>query len=417
MVNNTSAAGGVSQNWILYVIISLIGLTLITLIAIITELWVLTAIPIGYLFGFFLQKGNLCGASAFSEIIMMKDRSKVWGLWVCIITGMVGFAILDLMGLVVLNPKPLLWSSYIIGGLIFGIGMVLAGGCVSGCLFKAGAGNLGSILAILGIALGVAIVEYGPLQPLYTGLKSMVIKSADGGPVTMASLTGLPFWLIALILTGLTLVYVFMRKKKPATPGSKFSFKKILCASSWKPWQAGLLIGILGSAAYLSSDISGRNYPLGVTHGVLHVQLLMTDQNLNHVYQKKVTTTKNKTQPEAELKIKENPPKALSAIPPTKKVSWWLIALVSSLVLGSWVSGRLSGETRLLPKPPQQVLIALLGGFLVGIGAALARGCVVGNIMSGWALMSIGTVLFGIVVVLANWITTYLYLMGGTFRK
>jgi uncharacterized membrane protein YedE/YeeE len=104
-------------------------------------------------------------------------------------------------------------------------------------------------------------------------------------------------------------------------------------------------------------------------------------------------------------------------VPPKKKVSWWLIALVSSLVLGSWISGRLSGESRLLPKPPQQVLIALLGGFLVGTGAALAGGCVVGNIMSGWALMSIGTVLFAVVVVLANWVTTYFYLMGGTFNE
>lgn len=41
----------------------------------------------------------------------------------------------------------------------------------------------------------------------------------------------------------------------------------------------------------------------------------------------------------------------------------------------------------------------------------------VGNIMSGWALMSIGTVLFGVVVVLANWVTTYFYLMGGTIRE
>jgi len=38
---------------------------------------------------------------------------------------------------------------------------------------------------------------------------------------------------------------------------------------------------------------------------------------------------------------------------------------------------------------------------------------VVGNIMSGWALMSVGTMIFGIVVVLVNWLTTYLYMMGG----
>ena len=47
---------------------------------------VLTAIPIGFLFGFFLQKGDLCGASAFSEVLLMKDWRKIYGLWVCIVT-------------------------------------------------------------------------------------------------------------------------------------------------------------------------------------------------------------------------------------------------------------------------------------------------------------------------------------------
>jgi hypothetical protein len=173
------------------------------------------------------------------------------------------------------------------------------------------------------------------------------------------------------------------------------------------------LIGLLGSAAYLSSDASGRNYPLGVTHGVLHVQLLMTDQNLNHIYQKKTVKTTEQVKPDPSSGKTE----VAEAKVPQKKVSWWLIALVSSLVLGSWVSGRLSGKSRLLPKPPQQVVIALIGGLLVGIGAALARGCVVGNILSGWALMSIGTVLFGVVVILSNWVATYFYLMGGSFRK
>jgi hypothetical protein len=81
-------------------------------------------------------------------------------------------------------------------------------------------------------------------------------------------------------------------------------------------------------------------------------------------------------------------------------------------MVGSHVAGRLSGEARLLPKPPEQVLVAALGGFLVGAGAALATGCVIGNILSGWALMSVGMFLFALVTVLANWATTFVYLRG-----
>ena len=54
-------------NWKGYTIISIIIMIGIILAAIFTRLWVITAIPIGFLFGFFLKKGELCGASAMSE--------------------------------------------------------------------------------------------------------------------------------------------------------------------------------------------------------------------------------------------------------------------------------------------------------------------------------------------------------------
>jgi len=96
-----------------------------------------------------------------------------------------------------------------------------------------------------------------------------------------------------------------------------------------------------------------------------------------------------------------------------KQIVWWLVLEVVALMIGSWVSARMSGQTRLLPKPPDEILFALLGGVMIGTGAAFAGGCVVGNIMSGWALMSVGMFLFGIVTVLSNWATTYVYMMGG----
>jgi len=379
----------------------------VTIAAFLTHLWVLTAIPIGLMFGFLLQKGDLCGASAFSEVVLMRDGRKVWGLWVCIVTGMVVFALLDLLGWVKLNPKPLIWLSYVVGGLLFGVGMVLAGGCVSGCLFKAGAGNLNSMAALPAIALGVALVEHGPLKAANAAMKKLVIKSSGGGPVTLSSLTGMPFWSLALIIAGLTIASALVlrrrRRGEAAASEGRHSCAQALAARNWRPWHVGLAIGVLGGLAYLSSAASGRNYPLGVTHGVLHAQLLITDSGLKHVWA-----------PKAPAKAKRAAGLKSAPAMPRKKVSWWLISLVTSLAAGSWLSGRLSGETRLLPKPPEQTVVAFLGGLLVGAGAGIAKGCVVGNIMSGWALMSVGTVLFGLVVVLANWATTYFYLMGGS---
>ncbi|MBU1053160.1 MAG: YeeE/YedE family protein [Proteobacteria bacterium] len=405
-------------NWKKYFVLCSVILSGITLLAVYTRVWVLTAIPIGFLFGFFLKKGELCGSSAFSEVIMMKDRSKVFGLWIAIVVSMVGFAVLDITGFIILNPKPFLWLNYVVGGLLFGTGIVMAGGCVSGCLYKSASGNINSMAGLLGIPLGIALVEHGPFKGFQDYMKGFVLKSETGGPITLSSLTGLPFWALACIFGLLTLVFlVFKRKQSEKTyevtsiDGGRF--RKVI-TRPWKPWQSGLAIGILAIFAYMSSAAVGRNYPLGVTHGVLHLQLLLTDRPLKFIWSKKPAA------PSISVEKEQNIDKVLSDIKPLpkpapgKKVNVWLMLLVSGLLVGAWVSAKLSGKINFLPRPPGQTVTAFFGGILLGTGAAFATGCVIGNILSGWALMSVGMFVFGAVTILTNWAATYIYLMGGT---
>jgi len=405
-------------NWRTYSLISFIGIILITIISILTKLWILTAIPIGFLFGFFLQKGDLCGSSAFSEVIMMKDRRKIFGIWILITVAMLGFALLDLFGLVKLNPKPFFFLNYIIGGIIFGAGIVLSGGCISGCLYKGATGNLNSIAALLTIPVGVMLVEFGPLHDLHIFLKQYVLKTNDGSVLSLPALFGLPFWVIAIMFGFITFLGIFKFYKRGSSKQiKKYSDESLyqrLMTRPWKPWVAGLAIGLLMIPSYLSSASSGRNYPLGVTHGVMQIELLVIDHGLNHVWKPKVSVDSDKN---TGLKDKPEIQKFSGDQKPTgKKVVWWLVALCLSLMLGAWVSGRMSGQVKLLPKPPDEVLIAISGGLLVGTGAAIAGGCVVGNIMSGWALLSVGSFLFGIITMLSNWITTYFYMMGAQYK-
>ena len=394
------------SRWKTYAALSLGFILLTTTIAFISRLWVITAMPIGFLFGFFLQKGDLCGASAFSEVLLAKDWRKVQGLWVCIVVSMVGFAILDRLGLVALSVKPMFWLNYIVGGLLFGSGMVLAGGCVSGCLYKAATGNLNSIAALLAMPFGMAMVEYGPLSGLFSRMTTVVIHTSDGSPLGLPIITGIPYSILALLFAAGTLLVVFLKKpdarKTPQSASDRRTIHRFL-TRPWKPWQAGVAIGLLAALAYLSSAASGRNYPLGVTHGVLYTQQLITETIPVHVYQKP-------TNPGPPAMQKGSGGSAR----PTKKIVWWLVLLVMSEMLGSFASGKLSGQAKLLPKPPDETVIAMIGGFLVGVGAVFATGCVIGNILSGWALMSIGMLVFGGVTILANWVTTYFYLMGGS---
>ncbi|MDZ7832063.1 MAG: YeeE/YedE family protein [Desulfobacterales bacterium] len=388
----------------------IIGIMIIvfTGLSLITGLWVFTAIPLGFLFGFFLEKADLCGASAFSEVLLMKDWTKIAGLWVIIAVSMIGFALISALGWVSLNPKPFIWANYLVGGVLFGIGIVLAGGCVSGCLFKSGQGNINSMAGLIGIPLGVAAVEYGPLHGFTVYLKSFIVKAADGGPVTLSSVTGLSYGVLAVIIGAITLAAAWrikqnQKKKQTAVIKQDMPLMQRLVLRPWRPWQAGIAIGLLAIFAYMSSASSGRNYPLGVTHGVMHAQLLFTDAPLKHVH----------GPPAAPSLPKAAASEGSKTPAPAKKVSWWLLFEIVALVAGAAFSARLSGKTQFLPRPPDQTVIAFIGGILLGTGAAIAGGCVVGNIMSGFALMSLGNVLFGITVVLANWATTYFYLMGG----
>ncbi|MGM0454228.1 MAG: YeeE/YedE family protein [Thermodesulfobacteriota bacterium] len=397
------------QNWKKPLLMMGILIIVFTGLSLVTGLWVFTAIPIGFLFGFFLEKADLCGASAFSEVLLMKDWTKIGGLWVVIAVSMIGFAVISALGWVSLNPKPFVWANYIVGGVLFGTGIVLAGGCVSGCLFKSGQGNINSMAGLIGIPLGVSAVKYGPLHGFAAYLKGFIVTDA-GGPVTLSTVTGLPYGVLAVVIGAVTLLAAWrihqnQKKKQTAVIQQDLPLMQRLVLRPWRPWQAGIAIGLLAVFAYMSSASSGRNYPLGVTGGVLYTHVLVTDAPLQHVYAPSDVARPVKA-PVFEGQAAESPA-------PAKKVTWWLVLEIVALVAGAAFSARLSGKTQFLPRPPDQTVIAFIGGILLGTGAAIAGGCVIGNIVSGFALMSLGNVVFGITVVLAAWATTYFYLMGG----
>lgn len=389
--------------WSWYAIACLLFLLISIAISLWTRIWVITAVPIGFLFGFFLERSDLCGASAFSEVVVMRDWRKFFGIWVVIVVSMVVFALGAGLGLIRLNPKPLFWANALLGGTIFGIGIVLAGGCISGVLFKAGQGNLNSMAALVAIPIGIAAVLYGPLHGLNEKFHTMVIKGPNGSVPTLATVTGIPYWGLALIFATVTvlLTYFFMRRR-PAPVCATPRVRPTL-SSAWRPWQSGVAIGLLSILAYMSSAESGRNYPLGTAEGVVGLAVMAADMPDDIVWRAPRAPARNSTAIKTSAPTTENPP---------KRVVLWMVILVIMLVAGSHLSARLRGSFKLLPKPPDETMIAFLGGIMVGAGAAIGGGCVVGHIMSGVAMLSIGSILFFGTVVLANWATTRLYLMG-----
>ena len=106
----------------------------------------------GLIYGMCLQYGRFCFSSAFRDLFAVGVPRMVVGIMTA--TFFFGFvaSIVTASGFSTFHPSPSGIHS-VIAGLIFGVGMVLAGGCASGSLYKAGEGNGVAVLVILSISV------------------------------------------------------------------------------------------------------------------------------------------------------------------------------------------------------------------------------------------------------------------------
>ena len=105
----------------------------------------------GLAFGFVLQRSRFCFASAFRDLFLLGDARVMKGIIAGLAVATAGFAVvmarmLPEVGFGSLPPGATvlpLGLHTLLGGVLFGIGMVLAGGCTSGSLYRAGEGYVG----------------------------------------------------------------------------------------------------------------------------------------------------------------------------------------------------------------------------------------------------------------------------------
>ncbi len=378
-----------------------------TAAGVLSGLTVLTAIPIGFLLGYFLVMGDLCGASSFSEVLLMRDGKKLYGLFVAVAISAAGFAVLDALDLVTLCPRPLYWASYFVGGAIFGVGMVLAGGCVSGTLYKCASGHQNSMLALLVIPFGIQAVDFGFLSGVDCFLRGYLLSGPGGAPITLTTLTGIPYAVLALSFVVVALglgIWAVRRRKPPAgviVHKSSVGLIDRILYRPWRPWVAGIMIGLLAVPAWLSSLDSGRDFPLCITYGVEEMPLLLSGEEIETVWL-----------PDG---VQDFVPAQGEAL--RKRIYLWLILVVAAFLPGAHLGARLTGRAAFYRRPWGELVVAVIGGFLVGVGAGLGRGCMIGNGLMGTALMSVGMILFTVTALLANWATTRIYVVGLNSRS
>jgi len=121
----------------------------------------------GLAFGFIVQRSRFCFVSAISNFFLFKDVRLLKGILGGLFVATIGFSII--MYRQVSDPSsgipatayvaPFGWH-LVLAGLLFGLGMMLAGGCIMGTLYRIGEGAVTSLVALLGIIIGMGVLQH-----------------------------------------------------------------------------------------------------------------------------------------------------------------------------------------------------------------------------------------------------------------
>jgi hypothetical protein len=113
----------------------------------------------GVAFGILFQRSRFCLVRAFREPFMTGEGEHTRAAALALTLSMMGFAILKSMDLKDAKDWvfPGFWAGGLLGGLLFGIGMVLAGGCGAGSIWRAGEGQVKLWVAVAFFAVGASL--------------------------------------------------------------------------------------------------------------------------------------------------------------------------------------------------------------------------------------------------------------------
>jgi uncharacterized membrane protein YedE/YeeE len=116
----------------------------------------------GAAFGLVLQRSRFCLVNAFREPFMSGQGEHARAAALALALSMIGFSILKAADLKDVSEWvfPSFWQGGLLGGTLFGFGMVLAGGCGAGSIWRAGEGHLKLWLALFFFAVGASVARY-----------------------------------------------------------------------------------------------------------------------------------------------------------------------------------------------------------------------------------------------------------------
>jgi uncharacterized protein len=115
----------------------------------------------GVAFGLVFQRSRFCLVNAFREPFMSGQSEHARAAALALTLNMIGFVVLKSTDLKDASEWifPSFWQGGLLGGTLFGVGMVLAGGCGAGSIWRAGEGHVKLWLAVFFFATGAAMMR------------------------------------------------------------------------------------------------------------------------------------------------------------------------------------------------------------------------------------------------------------------
>jgi uncharacterized membrane protein YedE/YeeE len=345
---------------------------------------------LGLIFGAAVQRSNYCTMGAISDTVLMGDTRRLRAGLLSVAIALIGSQALDALGLANLSASiyrtPALgWAGAILGGTAFGFGMVLAGGCGSRILVRAGAGNLKSLVAVLVVAIAALMTLRGLVATLRRPFEqaTQIDLRGIGAPsqglpdlLARASGTSAGLWQAVLTLV-LGLGVSIWALSSPSLRRDR----KLLIAA--------VLIGLVIPAAW-------------------------------------AVTSWGASDPFETMQVS-----GLSFVAPIGEALQYLMfftgislgfgaASVAGVLVGAFLAAFLAGQFRLEGfRDTPDLLRHIGGGALMGIGGVLALGCTIGQGLSGLSTLALGSfisvaaIVFGAVLAL-RWLEEGS--MGGAIR-
>ena len=170
---------------------------------------IISGLLMGVIFGFALEKSRVFEPGVIVGQMQLRNFIMLKVFFAAVATGALVLAFLNGFGLVKLQPKPTLYAADIVGGLILGAGISLAGACPGTTLAQIGVGYRDAIFTLVGGLFGAVAFTYA--EPWLS--KTLI---GTGPKLIFTDLAGIPYWQGALALAAaIVVILVLMEKARP----------------------------------------------------------------------------------------------------------------------------------------------------------------------------------------------------------